>query len=298
MAFLTWIVNRLSDIGGFFYDAYLEVFSWVYPFYLLSAPLYQLHVLFVNLAWDFHDFNIWATDVSSKVANFLDLNQLTAYFSTWINYATTAFNWITNAWVNVTHIIDNWWYGAQQTILALIDNIQTWTITQINTVQTAFLAVVSNLETWTMAEFNTVREWVLALISDIEAITPTILNNVRDFLLSAISDLEAWTVSQVKSIGDALFSMITSVRNWTTAQINNLRDLLDNLITLDMVIAWVTPWWNDRLKDIQDLFSSWLKESAPFWEGWLDVKDTVVEFFTDPWQWFYDRLEDFFERFW
>ncbi|GAH56544.1 unnamed protein product [marine sediment metagenome] len=33
--------------------------------------------------------------------------------------------------------------------------------------------------------------------------------------------------------------------------------------------------------------------------GWVqEFRDTITEFFADPLQWFYDRLEEIFERYW
>jgi len=62
--------------------------------------------------------------------------------------------------------------------------------------------------------------------------------------------------------------------------------------------TWLTTWWNDRLLDINSLIESWTLTLAPFWEGWQEIRDQVLEFFADPLKWLYDRLEDFMDRHW
>lgn len=63
-------------------------------------------------------------------------------------------------------------------------------------------------------------------------------------------------------------------------------------------MANLDSWWDDRLLDISALIDSAFLSREPFWAGWQDWKDAVIEFIQDPWQWFYDRLEELFDRFW
>ena len=50
--------------------------------------------------------------------------------------------------------------------------------------------------------------------------------------------------------------------------------------------------------DIQKLIRSAFKEYEDLWRGWAAIRDQVFDFFKDPEQWVYDRLDKFFERFW
>ena len=61
---------------------------------------------------------------------------------------------------------------------------------------------------------------------------------------------------------------------------------------------WLNIWWNSRLQEVDTLISSWLTSFSPFWEGWQEVRQELGDFFTDPLQWAYDKLDEFFERFW
>lgn len=79
--------------------------------------------------------------------------------------------------------------------------------------------------------------------------------------------------------------------------------------SIDAVTSWWSDWWGNVLNQviawgaltalqIDSLIDSWFKSFAPFWEGWQEVRDQVIQFFTDPWGWLYDRFDDFIERFW
>ena len=101
--------------------------------------------------------------------------------------------------------------------------------------------------------------------------------------------------------------------DWLHGQIIELREDLDNLLAqipdVSEMATWfsnwwgnilpnLTWWWDEKLLDIQALFSSWTLELEPFWAGWQDIRDKVFEFFADPWEWLYNKFDDFIERFW
>jgi len=69
---------------------------------------------------------------------------------------------------------------------------------------------------------------------------------------------------------------------------------LPSLVSFD----WLETWWEDRLLDIGDLLDTAFTLRSDLWEGWQDWRDQVAEFFSDPEQWLYDRLDSFFERYW
>lgn len=123
---------------------------------------------------------------------------------------------------------------------------------------------------------------------------PSILNIIKDYIAIAVEGLtdllatwdEFWTVT---------------FPSWTS-KLDDLKATWDNFwVTIfpDLVsFTWLETWWNSRLLDIQSLIESWTLTLAPFWEGWQEIRDTVLEFFADPLKWLYDRLEDFMDRYW
>jgi len=58
--------------------------------------------------------------------------------------------------------------------------------------------------------------------------------------------------------------------------------------------TWLTTWWQSRLTDIDALINSWFIAFTPFWEGWQEIRDQVLEFFADPLTWLEQRFTDWF----
>jgi len=79
--------------------------------------------------------------------------------------------------------------------------------------------------------------------------------------------------------------------------------------SISAILSWFSNWWANILAgiinwgaltafQIQSLINSAFTSRELFWAGWQDWRDRVTEFITDPEQWFYDRLEEVFERYW
>jgi len=144
MTFMGWIIQGLNDASDFFYSVYLKVNSWVYPFWQAASFFYSLSLLFSDLAWDFYDFNTWITDATAKLGQILNINAITSYFQTWINYATQAWNWILNAISNVTNIVGAWWNSTSSIVQAWIEAAKQWALAQINNLASAMVEI----QTW------------------------------------------------------------------------------------------------------------------------------------------------------
>ena len=128
IALIDSIFSFVWDIGDFFRDAYLEVKGWVWPFYYLQYPLYGLHIVFRSMLTPIAHFGDWADDVWAKVLQIFSLEQITSYFRTWLDYATDAWDWISNAWWNVIGIVGDWWAATKVTVLGWIDIVKQWAI--------------------------------------------------------------------------------------------------------------------------------------------------------------------------
>jgi len=124
-----------------------------------------------------------------------------------------------------------------------------------------------------------------------------------------------WTATSPTILGwiDAAKGYSLSLYNSLLSNLNTLQSEWDNFKadfpSLDNILLWFSNWWgniranldlwwSDKLLEIQGLITSRLVEFAPFWEGWQDWRDQVAEFFSDPLQWVYDKLDEWFERFW
>lgn len=228
MWFLNSIVSWLTSAKDFFYDAYLEVRAWVYPFYYLSYPLYSLYTTFYYLAYYFSDFNEWVDWAANEIGNILSYSNIYSYFRTYFDYASDAWYWVRDAYYYVTGIIDNWWDA-----------------------------------TW-----YDVRSWVYARIDDVEVL---------------IANTESWLAN-------------------LQADFNNLIESLPNL---NEILTWFTNWWSNTLASIiawgaltatqiSSLIDSAFTARDSLWAGWQDVKNDVIEFFTDPLGWLEAKFTDWF----
>jgi len=140
--------------------------------------------------------------------------------------------------------------------------------------------------------------WVFNAWNNVIAITGDWWNSTQLIVQSWIASAQQFLQTQINGINTLLASIQASVDN-----------LLSNLPTLNEIISWwsnwwgntlanLGSWWNDRLYDVQGLINSAFVERESLWAGWQDFRGKVVEFFTDPWGWLYDRFDDFIERFW
>jgi len=295
---MNYIVQRLNDASDFFYDIYIEVYSWVWPFWEAGPLFYQLCLLFNKLAWDFYDFSSWVTATADKLTDILSWSTIRSYIRSWLPDLEDTIDWWYDWLYWVWDSIDDWWDSTSDEVWGWVLDVRSWTTTQINTARNSILTTISNLESWTIAEINSVRDSILAAISTVESWTTAQLNTIRASILAAISTVESWTTAQLNTIRASILAAVSDIEAWTIAEINTIKDLLGALIDWDKFIGWITAWWNDRVLDVQNLINSAFTSREPFWAGWQDWKDRVTEFFTDPEDWLYKAFDRIFERFW
>lgn len=161
MWFLDWIIQDLTDVKDFFYDAYQEVSGWVWPFYYLADPLYGLYRVFRYLVWDFEDFNNWVDDVASKIGDVLSFSSIYSYFSDYFDAALDAWEWVRYAWGNVWDIVDDWWYSTSQTVRGWIENAAGWLEELIYQAETWLAGLQSAWDSWAakIPSWNEVWSW-------------------------------------------------------------------------------------------------------------------------------------------
>jgi len=119
---MTWIVNRLNYIGDFFYELYLDCYYAGWPLEVLDSWFYAICELFYNLAWDFHDFNLWLDYAAGKITEILSYSDMWSYFGYWFDRAEWAWSWVTDSFWNVWNIVDDWWSSTRYDVLAWIED--------------------------------------------------------------------------------------------------------------------------------------------------------------------------------
>lgn len=232
MDFLDFIVTRLNQVSSFFYDMYLETYSWAWPFHHISTPLYRVHELFNGLAWDFSNFNIWVSDTVTKLRAILSWDTIWSYILSIIPNIQSLNTWWTNWTGNVWNVVTNWWASTQTLVQGWINDAKQYLQTQV----------------------NSLNVWVTNLEADVNEL-----------------------LSQVPSINEIL----AWFGNWWAN-----------------ILAKIQGWWNERLIDVNALIDSTLRDWFPFYDELAELWSDIKLFFTDPQQWLYNGLDEFFERFW
>jgi len=294
MYFIDKIIERLDSASSSFYSAGQIVHNWVWPFNLLAAPLGYLQQAFSSLAYYAGSFNTWADAVVAWLSEVFSIDQIVAYLRTWLNMAELAWGWCWNSVANVTNIINDWWASAKSSALVLITNLESWAVGEINSLKQTVQSIISDIGSYVTPILNTFRDTILSLISDVENWTRAQINSISNTISALISDVRNWAAAQLNNARDFLTGLISDLSAWSVAQLNTLRDAITNLLDWASLWQWITSWWNDRLKDIQALFNSWLNEWSPFWEGWQDVKQDVITFLNDPLEWLWAKFADWF----
>lgn len=228
MSFLVSIITVLNTIAGWFYTAYVEVKSWVFPFYHLAPPLASISVFFYQLRDFFSTFNTWLTAASQKIASILSWDSVKGLVKSWLPNIESAISWFTSWLSNVNSAINTWWAGVKTTV-------QGW--------------------------INTAKTYLKGLIDDLSDSFYTFVDEVQTF----INQLPTFT------------EIITWFKDWW-----------------GKILAKIIAWGALTATQIGSLLDSWFKLYAPFWEGWQDVRGTVIGFISNPLDWLADKFTDWF----
>lgn len=161
---MSWVDDIFSlvwDISSFFYDAYIEVEGWIWPFYLLNWPLYLLYKAFHSLLEPIGHFGDWVDAVADKLSSVFSIAEITAHFSTWIGYATDAWDWISNAWWNVIYIVGDWWADKKVTVQGWIDIAKEWALDLIDAIGEDLAKLWENVQWFfdNLLTFDEIIEW-------------------------------------------------------------------------------------------------------------------------------------------
>jgi len=228
MWFIDQIFSLVWDIAEWFYDAYLEVNDWVWPFYNLALPLYRIHQLCYFLLDSIAVLSDWTGDIQDAIGNLLSFQDIWDYFLDWFVWAAAAYDWVYNAWYNVSSIIDTWWGSTSEIV-------QGW--------------------------IYDVRQYAAGLVADVMVLVTTLQaawDNFKGKIPSFDAILDWWG-------------------NWTGE-------------LLSVIIAW----WAGALQDVQDLIGTAFVVRADLWAGWQEMRDQVIEFFTDPLEVLWSKAADWF----
>lgn len=221
---------------------------------------------------------IWATNV--LVAGAMD-----AYSSflplDWLGDALNALSDFTSNVAGYLFDASNWYEDTKSLLLDILswstiqNYIRNW-LTGIEAAVSWFLdwydQVGSRIDYWWLGVWSTVQDWIDAATLGLDELKAAWSNFWSVLLPSIYSQIE----------------LLSS--NWSNFWSVTFPTLVD--------FTQIEAWFTGKITDIQGLIDGALADFDDLFTWWADFKDDVVQFFTDPWAWLYNKLDDFIERFW
>ncbi len=156
---------------------------------------------------------------------------------------------------------------------------------------------INSLMGWAEAIWNyivdliyEVREAFQTIVLDFESRFQALWDSVMLFW----DRLELWWADKKQDVLD----LIAAGTAWVKDRIDSLSGVVDGLRSAwDWFTGTVLPGLAD-IWTVDNMISNALRPWADMFNWFEMFRSEVVEFFNDPWQWLYDRFEDFIERFW
>ncbi len=195
------------------------------------------------------------------------------------------------------HLADPLYYisSAFWNMLAPISAVNDW----IYNVTQEIASIVDIDDIWfTFKQWFDWAEWAWEWISDAWYYVTDI---VGSWWSATSLTVLAW-IDQVRDYADQLVAGVMEV-------VDNLQAAWDTLAgwipTIEEIITWwgswtgqvlsvVNTWWTGALLEVQDLINTGFFTRADLWAGWTDLRDQVVEFFTDPLEVLWTKFADWF----
>ncbi len=233
--FIGWIIERFNFLSEDLYAIYLEVLSWMWPFYNVSYLFYYLAAGCSQIAWGFYDFSLWIVEVHDRIQQVLTWSTIWAYILSYVPNLVDIRDWFYDWPSNIYGVVTDWWSSTSSEVLSWIDEAKSYAATLVAGVDTW----LGNLQaTWDDFWTITWPEWM----SNFDAVKA----GWDNFWTQTFPTLATWTG-------------------------------VDNLID-STIRAWL-PFYDD----LASLVRLW---------------GEIEEFFSDPLQWLYNKMDEWFERFW
>jgi phage-related protein len=201
-------------------------------------------------------------------------------------------------WVWPFYYTANWFY-----YLCDVFNTLAWAFYYFSSWVDDISTRIENFLSW-----DTIWGYITSYIPNIEDIRDWFYNwwgNVWDAIddwWSTVQDtVHGWidtAVQGLEGIGGDFLDFWNNLWPTFTTAFNKVHTELDNFWehTLPNLVSftWLTTWWSSRIADVQGLINSGFTARNSLWEGWQDMKSNVVDFFTDPVEFIWERFTDWF----
>ncbi|KKN37947.1 hypothetical protein LCGC14_0758340 [marine sediment metagenome] len=181
------------------------------------------------------------------------------------------FSWLNYA-VDLAQAVWNWIAGVVDWVVNLWNILWAEINTQVQALWNAISTWSDSLNTWWSATWSYIVDWVGARFDSLEVW----VGATRDWIMASVDAIADQIQDRISIVTGALNNLIASWNVFVTSTLPGLASHLDVTAAFDsFMLAW------------KDLFDWW----GEFWEE-------VTSFFTDPFAWIYERIDEFFERYW
>lgn len=228
MSFLVNIISVLKSIGDWWYNAYIEVKSWAWPFNNLATPLYWVTLFFYQLTTLFTSFNDWVSYTADMIASILNWTSIKALIKSWLTGIESVISWFASWASNVTSVINSWWSSVKNTVKGWINDVEDYLWSLINNLSTSFTNLKVQVQTL-LDKIPTINE-ILAWFGD-----------WWGKILANIISWGALTATQIDAvIGSWLKSYAPFWAGWQDVR-DNVIGFLSN--PLDWIMDKFTDWF-------------------------------------------------------
>jgi len=166
---------------------------------------------------------------------------------------------------------------------------------------------------WAQYSFGQLAKYFSTFSLWIKGITEKVIDYLSPSdILNLLSPLTKWGVMAWEWIQNASQNIGSAIEEWWAErkqEIDSWREYFSEQFT-ELRTAWdyfwtvlfpqsvsfdaLFEWWHSEIKELQGIIDSAFAIREKFWEGWLDWKDTIAEFFTDPLEWLQSHFVDWF----
>jgi len=213
------------------------------------------------------------------------------------DWLIAAFN-IVSDWIWPLYLLANpldWLQYAFSYLAFHFSNFAVW----VNAIGDAFADILN----WASIQ-SLIRSW----LTDIEDAVSWFSNwwlevraNINNWWSGTMSTVQGWIDLATQPFNSMLTAWTDFWNNLWPDLVNSVdgvwyawSNFWNNIYPSLVSFSWLTTWWNSRVADVQGLIDTAFTLRDSLWAGWQEVRDQVVEFFTDPWGWLYDRFTDWF----
>ncbi|GAI78210.1 unnamed protein product, partial [marine sediment metagenome] len=233
----------------------------------------------------------WADD---RLDDIFSWSTIRSYIRSWLPDLEDAIDWWDRWWIKVGHEIDDWWDLKRYTVLHWLDDLEGWTITQINNAVENITQVVTNFYDYSQTTINNITEKITEVVNNFYDYSQTTINNITEKITQVITNIYDYTQTTINNFTEYISQFITNINDYTQTTINNFTEFITEVIDWDRVTSFLNDWWDDRLLDLQGLADSNLKTWFPFYDDLVSLWNDIAEFFINPLDWFKDRIEVWF----